>query len=50
MTIAEKILLAAKIAEAVQSKYSLTTGSQFTEESVDTMELTLTIVQAMDGI
>ena len=50
MNTAEKILLATKIAEAVQSKYSLTTGYQLTEESVDTNELVLTIAEQLDGV
>lgn len=50
MTTAVKLYWATKIAEAIQSKYSLTTGYQLTEESVDTNELVLTIAEAMDGV
>ncbi len=47
MNTAERILLATKIAEAIQSKYSVHTGYQLTEESVDTTELTLTICKVL---
>jgi hypothetical protein len=50
MNTAAKLLLATKIAEAIQSKYNLSTGYQLTEESVETNELVLTIAEQLDGI